>query len=233
MRLAQLFPVMVLAFIFVGCGGGHGDSHAKTDSHGTSKGHGASKGHGDSHGHDAKKGHGDSHGAKKDHGAKEHGASKDHGGGHGGGDAHGKAKEHAHAPTPTGPKLGPLTVQELTELLEGTSTRNDPQKQTEIALGEFKITHGSPLDYELVTVRFKAFVVVPHAKQEETTMLMEKLQQRLRDVVIRVVKEADYGAIQDPSLAHLRSEISLAVNQTIRRNHVRGVVFSDYMVDRG
>jgi outer membrane PBP1 activator LpoA protein len=130
-------------------------------------------------------------------------------------------------------KLGPLGAQELAELLEGQSTRNDPQKQTEIALGEFFVTHDSPLDYELVTVRFKAFAVVPQAKEEETTKLITQLQQRLRDAVIRVVKEADYAAVQDPSLAHLRSEMSLAVNQTIRRNHVRGVVFSDYTVDKG
>jgi hypothetical protein len=130
-------------------------------------------------------------------------------------------------------KLGPLGAQELAELLEGQTNRNDPQKQSEISLGEFYITHDSPLDYELVTVRFKAFAVVPQAKEEETAKLITKLQQRLRDAVIRVVKEADYAAVQDPSLAHLRSEMSLAVNQTIRRNHVRGVVFSDYTVDKG
>lgn len=134
---------------------------------------------------------------------------------------------------PPATKLGPLGAQELAELLEGQSTRNDPQKQAEIPLGEFFITHDSPLDYELITVRFKAFAVVPQAKEEETAKLIGQLQQRLRDAVIRVVKEADYAAVQDPSLAHLRSEMSLAVNQTIRRNHVRGVVFSEYTVDRG
>lgn len=129
--------------------------------------------------------------------------------------------------------IGPLGSAELTELLQGQGSQNDPRRQAEVLIGEFHITHDTPVEFELVTIRFKLFAVVPQTKQDETSKLVTQWQQRMRDSIIRVVKETDYQSLHDPTLAHLKSEISLMVNQTIRRNHVRGVVFSDYAIDKG
>jgi flagellar basal body-associated protein FliL len=103
----------------------------------------------------------------------------------------------------------------------------------EVKLGEFKITHASNVPETPVNVKFTVYGLLPEKKKEEFDASIDKHKQRMRDAVISLVHKTDFEALNDPSLDGLKSELIVAINQSLETNAVKDLVFSAFSIERG
>ena len=125
-------------------------------------------------------------------------------GGHGGHDAHGS--EHAEA-------------EELEVSASGISG---------IELGEFKIRSDYPVEAQKSTVRFVLYAAVKGEKSPEMRRLVEKHEQKLRDLIITTTRLAPLAVFEEPDLATFRRRLLIRMRRTLPELVVDDLYVSEF-----
>ena len=143
------------------------------------------------------------HAGDSKHGAKgKHGSDSKHGG-----DGHGAAKSGGHAKK---------------------SSKFKPPDQSEVDLGEFRVTAFQPLSNTTVRVDLHVYGTVAHGQEESFTSLFEAKKQRFRDQVILTIRSAEMADFTEPGLGLIKRRILETTNRTIGKPCLEAVLFSDF-----
>lgn len=125
------------------------------------------------------------------------------------------------------PALAPA---ELLDLLEEQQRRHDPKHYFELSLGTFRISHATP-DGVLVA-SFELYGVLPEDSRGDVDAMLPVYQRRLRDCVISLVQRVETEQLSEPSLAYLKSEMTISINRVLQKRIFKDVAFSTFSLER-
>jgi hypothetical protein len=97
-----------------------------------------------------------------------------------------------------------------------------------IELGEFKIRSDYPVEAQKSTVRFVLHAAVKGEKSAEMRRLVEKHEQKLRDLVITTTRLAPLAVFEEPDLATFRRRLLIRMRRTLPELAVDDLYVSDF-----
>jgi len=123
----------------------------------------------------------------------------------------------------------------IMDLLDHVSGRNpvderSGQEPVEVDLGEFAVTAFEPVAAVEWRIEFRLCATVDADRVTEFTALLEKNRHRFRDLVISIIRGADYQDLTDPALTLIKRKILEKTNRTLGESLVGTILFSDFSV---
>ncbi|HEX4148513.1 MAG TPA: flagellar basal body-associated FliL family protein [Pirellulales bacterium] len=106
--------------------------------------------------------------------------------------------------------------------------KNRPPEQSEVDLGEFRVTAFQPLSNTTVRVDLHLYGTVAHGQEEDFTALFEAKKQRIRDQVIATIRSSDMADFTEAGLGLIKRRILETTNRTIGKPCLEAVLFSDF-----
>jgi hypothetical protein len=107
----------------------------------------------------------------------------------------------------------------------------DPQRLSEVELGEFTVTQRR--EPAIYFIRFRLWAVVPDKEVPEFTRLLQTHGERIRGEVREIVQGSDLDQLDDPALVWMKLELVQSINRRIQATLVRDVVFAEFSFERG
>ena len=110
------------------------------------------------------------------------------------------------------------------------SSENKPR--AEVDLGSYEISIGIKDSFESMYVSFTAVGIVPEDRKEDVEKLIESHQTRLRDRVNTSVQNISMNQLQDPRFVWLKSELTRCINDELKIQDFKEIVFSGFSLER-
>lgn len=105
------------------------------------------------------------------------------------------------------------------------------ESMVEIDLGDFTVTDRDAKAKRTRFVALHVYAVVPKEKAEEFTHTHESHRERVRGVVISLVRQTESRELADPELKLLRSKLASALRREMKTELLEQVVFGDFTVE--
>jgi hypothetical protein len=105
------------------------------------------------------------------------------------------------------------------------------ESMVEIDLGGFTVTDSDAKAKRTRFVAMHVYAVVPKEKAEEFTHTHESHRERVRGVVISLVRQTESRELADPDLKLLRSKLASALRREMKTELLEQVVFGDFTVE--
>jgi flagellar FliL protein len=107
------------------------------------------------------------------------------------------------------------------------------EEQTEIDLGEFKVTAFQPASNTTLRISFHLFGTVSAAEKAEFEARKKENEHRFREQVIVTLRSAEMTDLTDPGLGLLKRTILEKTNALMGKALLKAVVFSDFSFVEG
>lgn len=128
--------------------------------------------------------------------------------------------------------LDPL---ELVRNFDANPPQHHPEEFVEISLtlGPINTQVQPPGSAETITIKFEVHIVVPRTSKVDIEKTVASRRGRILDAVVEAISQSDLTALSDPDLTWVKTRLISAVNDELKSDEVRDVVFSYFSLLAG
>ena len=103
----------------------------------------------------------------------------------------------------------------------------------EIELGDYFAINRRSREGDAMAVSFQMYAVIASDRTGELADLLERRRQRVSESVRTVIESSDVSHLAAPGLDVLKSDLTRAINNTLKTRIVKSVAFTDFSLEAG